>query len=197
MMKELKIGEKVFLLQWIHPPGICVHGEIKIGDGFWIGTTPVTQALWKEVMGTDPSYFKGDGHPVEQISWNDCQEFLKGLSEKAPGGWRLPTEAEWEYAFKAGGDGSVTVLDDYAWYWKNSQNMTHPVGEKRANAWGLHDMLGNVWEWCEDRYKDSSKRIIRGGSWRSHARYVRAASRRWIVPDDRLDFLGFRLVLGT
>jgi formylglycine-generating enzyme required for sulfatase activity len=199
----IAVGDEVTKMIWI-PPGEFLERPqhlVRISRGFWLGETPVTQALWETVMGKNPSRFRGDDHPVEQISWNDCQEFLKGLSEKAPGGWRLPTEAEWEYACEAGTASSLHSLRDedldaISWYWKNSQNMTHPVGEKRANAWGLHDMLGNVWEWCEDKHGDGPSRVIRGGSWYSTTGGVRVASRYWIAPDARYDDLGFRLALS-
>jgi formylglycine-generating enzyme required for sulfatase activity len=173
--------------------------QVTLTKSFWLGTTPVTQALWETVMGKNPSFFKGAERPVESVSWNDCQDFLRAINSARtypPSRFRLPTEEEWEYAFKAGGDGTVPDLDNYAWYRQNSDGSTHPVGEKRANAWGLHDMLGNVWEWCADKHGDGPSRVIRGGSWFSTARYVRAACRLWLGPDARLDHLGFRLALN-
>ena len=153
-------------------------------------TTETTQGQWEAVMGKNPSHFKGADLPMEMVSWDDCQEFLKKLSEKAKDQLKgkkagLPTEAQWEYACRAGEKGKWCFGDDekslgeYAWYDKNSGNTTHPVGEKKANAWGLFDMHGNVWEWCEDWYGAYEKgaatdptgpakgdaRCFRGGSW--------------------------------
>ena len=179
--------------------------EVTLTKGFWMLETEVTQKQWKAVMGTNPSFFKGDDLPVESVSWNDCQEFC----EKT--GLQLPTEAQWEYACRAGTtDAYAGNLDEMAWYRDNSGSKTHPVGTKKPNAWGLYDMHGNVWEWCQDRYGDypsgsitdptgsssGSLRVIRGGSWSYYARDCRSAYRGGSEPGDRGNYLGFRVVQG-
>ena len=129
-------------------------------DDFYLGKYEVTQGQWQAVMGNNPAYFKnGDNYPVENISWNNAQEFIQKLNQKAGKRYRLPTEAEWEYAARSGGSGekwagtsNEAELGDYAWYYANSGNKTHSVGEKRPNGLGLYDMSGNVWEWCQDIY---------------------------------------------
>ncbi len=193
--------------------------RVTISRDFWMGKYEVTQAQWQAVMGSNPSRWKGNNLPVEHVSWNDCQEFLQKLNLRVPNAnFRLPSEAEWEYACRAGiaarfyfGDNSGQ-LGDYAWYGSNSGSQTygqtHPVGQKRPNAWGLCDMHGNVSEWCEDVYHDSyhgapsdgsawaggqSHCVIRGGSFGSEPWECRSAHRYWCGPDDRGDYLGFRL----
>ena len=199
---------------------------------FYIGETQVTQALWQAVMGDNPSDFKGSDHPVERVSWNDiCGKdgtgtdpncFLYKLNEKTVKNFRLPTEAEWEYAAK-GGDKSKGYtyagsddIDKVAWYRKNSGDgylkgneddwgwekieknncKTHPVMQLLANELGIYDMSGNVWEWCEDLYESSSSsRVLRGGSWYNFARYCRVSYRSNVDPDGRGNGVGFRLVL--
>jgi formylglycine-generating enzyme required for sulfatase activity len=182
---------------------------------YYIGETQVTQALWKAVMGDNPSRWKGDSLPVEEVSWDDCQDFIKQLNKMTGKTFRLPTEAEWEYAarggrksqgFKyAGGNG----LDKVAWYRENSGMKTHPVKQKSANELGLYDMSGNVWEWCQDWYGDYSSsvqtnpsgpssgsfRVIRGGSWYFNARRCRVAGRSHSSPGLRSYYFGFRLAL--
>jgi len=177
--------------------------EVTISKDYYLGVHEVTQAQYEKVMGTKPSYFQGDeikgsstNNPVESVSWLDAVEFCKKLSdlpeEKAAGRvYRLPTEAEWEYACRAGSKSAYSFgessksLGDYAWFDGNSNNQTHPVGEKKANAWGLYDMHGNVWEWCSDWYgeypngavsdpvgpREGSDRVNRGGGW-----FIRAES---------------------
>lgn len=223
--------------------------NVTVSD-FMIGKFEVTQKLWKAVMGSNPSYFKGDNLPVENVSWNDAQEFIKKLNQQTGQNFRLPTEAEWEYAARGGtntslyngeniiikGTSNSPNLDRLAWYggncgqnytssagcdvsngynisgwsekqYNDSKGGTHPVGLKQPNAYGLYDMLGNVWEWCQDRYGDyssssqtnpkgptsGSSRVYRGGGWSSRARICRVSNRGIIAPDSRFSDLGFRL----
>ena len=188
--------------------------EVRISQDFWMGKYEVTQGEWVGVMGEDPSYFTECGSmcPVEQVSWNDIQEFIRRLNEQESGSryaYRLPTEAEWEYAARAGTTGArYGELDEIAWYEGNSGGRTHPVGGKRANAWGLHDMLGNVWEWVRDRRGEYPSgpvtdpqgpvtglyRVYRGGSCGHGARRVRSADRYPDHPAERFSNVGFRLV---
>ena len=194
-----------------------------ISRGFWLGKYAVTQAQWKLVMGSNPSRFKEFGRdcPVERVTWNDVQVFVRKLNARTGGrSYRLPTEAEWEYAARAGtatdtyaGDigqarGNDPVLNEIAWYYENSGGRTHQVGQKAPNAWGLYDMLGNLWEWVEDWYRDypggavidpagadsGSARVARGGSWGNFAGYCRSAYRYGGSPGDRDDNFGFRLL---
>ena len=271
---ELFVKGVAYRMRWI-PPGRFVMGspegepgrykdegpqhEVTITRGFWLGETPVTQALWEAVMGENPSHFKTPDRPVEQVSWEDCQgegglmERLhraldpeEGVGGEDLGRFRLPTEAEWEYACRAGtrtatyagaiellGERNAPVLDAIAWYggnsgveydlddgydsseWSEKQHEhskagTRRVAQKLANAWGLHDMLGNVWEWCMD-YADlasgyasepqqdpsgpatGERRVYRGGAWSTAARDVRAACRLARAPGDRDGDLGLRL----
>lgn len=194
-------------------PGERQH-EVRISNGFWIGKHEVTQGEWVAVMGTNPSHFSDCGSrcPVEQVSWNDTQEFVQRLNGWVSGRayqYRLPTEAEWEYGARARATGArYGELGAIAWYEANSGGTTHPVGQKRPNAWGLHDMLGNVWEWTGDWYgqyptgpvtdpggpESGLYGVIRGGSWSHHARGVRSADRFNFSPGSRGINLGFRLV---
>ena len=190
-----------------------VH-DVKLNE-YYIGKTEVTQALWLAVMGSNPSYFKGDNLPVENVSWNECQKFIKKLNEKTGKTFRLPTEAEWEYAAR-GGDSSrgykysgSNNIDAVAWYEGNAKSKTHPVGTNQPNELGIYDMSGNVWEWCSDWYGNySSKaqtnpkgaasgynRVNRGGSWDFYARNCRSTRRSNFSPDNRNSDVGFRLVL--
>ncbi len=170
--------------------------RVRITKPFYLGKYLVTQDQWQTVMDSNPSEFKGPKNPVEQVSWDECRTFLGKLNAKSAAGggkFQLPSEAQWEYACRAGsktrycfGD-DESKLGDYAWYEANSGNKTDPVGEKKPNAWGLYDMHGNVWEWCEDWYADykesavddptgaatGSLRVIRGGSWIRPAGYCR------------------------
>ena len=183
-------------------------------SSFYICKYEVTQALWQEVMGSNPSKFKGDNLPVEQVSWNDCQDFISKLNALTGQHYRLSTEAEWEFAARGGNSsrgykysGSNT-LSDVAWYDDNSGNKTHPVGSKSPNELGLYDMSGNVWEWCSDWYGDYNSsaqtnpagsssgtlRVYRGGSWDCIAGGCRASCRNGFTPDFRFGGLGLRLV---
>lgn len=182
--------------------------HVLIGRGFWLAKQECTQQKWRTVMGINPSNFKGDTLPVENISWNDCQSFIGKLKPPA-GGWRFafPTEAQWEYACRAGTSGPCAGdLDAMAWYGANSNRTTHPVGAKQANAWGLQDMHGNVWEWCADSYAErlrggtdpagpttGATRVLRGGSWYSSGRLCRSAYRSKLTPEYRDLNVGFRL----
>ncbi|MCX7386390.1 MAG: formylglycine-generating enzyme family protein, partial [Planctomycetales bacterium] len=176
------------------------------GGKFSIGVHEVTQSEYEKVMGANPSSFKGANNPVEQVTWDDAVAFCAKLSslpaEVAAGRvYRLPTEAEWEYACRAGTTTAYSFGDDekdlgnYAWFNANSGQSTHAVGEKLPNVWGLYDMHGNVWEWCSDA--DGSARVLRGGGWRDEAAYCRAASRYRFVPSIRGSSLGFRLALSS
>jgi len=209
--------------------------QVRITRPFFLGIHEVTQGQYQAVMGENPSQFKGsDDLPVEQVSWLDAVLFCNKLSEqekKTPfyrinvtevtiaggNGYRLPTEAEWEYACRAGsttlypfGD-DVSKLGDHVWFGDNSDSKTHPIGQKRPNAWGLYDMLGNVWEWCADWYDEkyyalpasvavdppgppkASYRVFRGGSWSSYAWSCRPAFRSRGAPESRNNYLGFRV----
>lgn len=187
-----------------------VH-RVTISRPFYLQTTEVTQRQWQTVMGNNPSHFKnGDDYPVEQVSWNNAQEFLQKLNALDPGkNYRLPTEAEWEYACRAGTTGArYGNFSDIAWYGGNSGKQTHPVGRKQPNAWGLYDMLGNVWEWCADWYGENyyanspatdprgpssgSARVLRGGGWYFNVNNSRCANRNWCNPGTWYNYLGFR-----
>ena len=199
------------------------HG-VRISEGFWMKKYEVTQRGWEAVMGTNPSHAPDCGPrcPVDSVSWDDTQEFIRRLNGRESGRtyrYRLPTEAEWEYAARAGTSGiRYGELDEIAWYSDNSGGSMHPVGQKRANAWGLHDMLGNVWEWTADRYgqypsgaatdpvgsESGPSRVIRGGHWGSIPSYVRLGARvphyslRGVMRGDsirnRSSGTGFRLI---
>ena len=188
---------------------------------FYIGRTEVTQAQWSAVMGTDPSYFKGDDLPVDSVSWNEAMEFCWKLNNtgKAPSGWKfaLPTETQWEYAARGGKKSKgykysgSNDFDEVAWYNDNSGSETHPVGQKKANELGVYDMSGNVYEWCLDDWRAKSnkltaeftrgndpggaKRVSRGGAWSRDAGGCRSAERGGDVPGSRHYNLGFRIVL--
>jgi formylglycine-generating enzyme required for sulfatase activity len=195
--------------------------RVRITRPFYLGVYPVTQAEYERVMGGNPSYFTGDANrPVEQVSWDDAVEFCRKLSEKEGRTYRLPTEAEWEYACRAGsttrycsGDDEVS-LGEYAWYEDNSGPGvgTHPVGEKRPNAWGLYDMHGNVWQWCADwcgkvYYAGSPTddpagpawgpaRMDRGGAWYLDPECCRSAVRGGHVAGIHNSNLGFRVCVA-
>ena len=235
----VRVGAVEQVFRWV-PPGSFTQGspkgeagrwddegpqhEVKL-SGYWVADTPVTQALFEAVMGSNPSRFKGPERPVETVSWDDAKSFIVKLNALAPGlDARLPTEAEWENACRAGtttatwvGDldldpngGRAGVLDPIAFYWGNGPDGTRSVKGKQPNPLGLYDMLGNVYEWCGDFFgpyaagrltdptgpTEGSLRVIRGGSWYGDARYVRAANRGGLAPQNRLDDLGFRLARG-
>lgn len=170
---------------------------------FYLQTTEVTQAQYEEIMGGNPSKFKGRNLPVEEVPWYEAVKFCKRLSEKEGKEYRLPTEAEWEYACRAGSQtryaygNDAGMLEEYAWYHENSDGKTHPVGSKRPNTWGLYDMPGNVWEWCSDKYteyrntevtdptgpENGGIEVLRGGSWLSGYGNLRSASRNRSGPN--------------
>lgn len=226
----LRVGGVEQHMRWI-PSGSFVMGspedeegrygnegpqhEVQLTRGFWLFDTPCTQALWQAVMGDNPSRFKGTDRPVEQVSWQDCQEFISRLNQQLPDlNLRLPTEAQWEYACRAG---TTTVryeekLDAIAWYRENSNGETHPVKQKRPNGWGLYDMLGNVDEWCLDGLREYAKkrrvdplgptsvgtnRAMRGGYWGWGAQSVRTAIRDGDPSGHRGGYLGFRCSSST
>jgi formylglycine-generating enzyme required for sulfatase activity len=187
-------------------------------DSFYIGKFQVTQAQWKAIMGYNPSQFKGDVLPVEEVSWNDAQEFIEKINQKTSKKYRLLTEAEWEYAARGGNKsrgyqyaGSDNI-NEVAWYYDNAGYQKHPVGQKKANELGIFDMSGNVWEWCEDGYDEDyyknspsknpkgsssgSYRVDRGGGWFSDSKYCRVAYRNYGTLEDRLSYLGFRIALS-
>jgi formylglycine-generating enzyme required for sulfatase activity len=200
--------------------------KIRLSRGYWLGETTVTQALWRAVMGKNPSHFNGDEHPVERVSWDDIQVFIDRLNGAGPDlRLRLPTEAEWEYACRAGTKTPFsfgnTISTDQANYdgnhapYRNGSNgeyrgQTVEVESLRTNPWGLHQMHGNVWEWCQDWYGDypsglvqdpagppaGGERVLRGGSWFGNPRSLRSARRGYWQPGWCDDYTGFRLARG-
>jgi formylglycine-generating enzyme required for sulfatase activity len=194
--------------------------QVEISQPFYLGRYQVTQVQWESMMGNNPSTFESYSQcPVENVFWDDVQVFMQKLSEQEGRQYRLPTEAEWEYACRAGSStvyyfgNDVAQLSEYAWYEANSDGQTHPVGQKLPNAWGLYDMHGNVWEWVLDWYDEyyyrtslhtdpqgpepGSFRVIRGGSWGSAAQNARSANRGWYRPGCRLGRFGFRCAMSV
>ena len=192
-----------------------VH-QVTLTNDYYMGKYEVTQALWKAVTGKNPSHFKGDDLPVEQVSWKDCQKFISKLNSMTGRKFRLPSEAEWEYAARGGKKNrgyqysGNSNISDVAWYTDNSGRKTHPVGMKQSNELGLYDISGNVWEWCQDWYGSyvgssqtnpsgavsGSNRVLRGGSWYCNAKFCRSSYRNSGTPDFRYGSLGLRLVLS-
>ena len=191
--------------------------RVHISKTFYMGKYAVTQQEWSLIMNDNPSEFKDEARPVERVSWTDVQGFIQKLNKKEETDtYRLPTEAEWEYAARAGTQNAynfgpdINTLTQYAWYRKNSEGKTHPVGGLKPNAWGLHDMHGNVHEWGQDwfdrNYHSQSPsndpsgpssglaKVLRGGDWGSEDWYCRCASRSLSSPDRRSSRLGFRLI---
>jgi formylglycine-generating enzyme required for sulfatase activity len=190
--------------------------RVTLLKGFWMAKTEVTQAQWQAVMGSNPSRFKGSTSPVERVNWVDAQEFLEKLNARLGsedgGTMALPTEAQWEYAARAGQSSAYSggLLDQVAWYDDNSGDTTRPVGTKQANAWGLHDMSGNVWEWSQDWYGDKlsggtdpsgpssgSNRVFRGGGWNSVAGSCRVANRNSNIPTGTYGLIGIRVARSS
>jgi formylglycine-generating enzyme required for sulfatase activity len=189
--------------------------KVTITRGFWISQTEVTQAQWKAVMGAEnPSQWKDDTKPVENVTWDQARQFCAKLSQLTGREFRLPREAEWEYACRAKsttayfhGD-TETALRRAGWFTANSDEQTHPVSKLASNGWGLYDAHGNVWEWCEDWYGDypsgsrtdptgpatGTARVIRGGSWFNSESFCRSASRFQADPAGRRAYIGFRVV---
>ena len=189
--------------------------RVEITSPFYLGKHEVTQAQWSKITGMNPSYFKGSDQPVESVSWGDVQKFIVELNAVTGQEFRLPTEAEWEYACRAGSStqyyfsGDEEGLGEYAWCSDNAKNSTHQVGQKKPNAFGLYDMLGNVWEWCSDRYGEAyyiaspkgdpegpasgKSRVLRGGAWQYPAVSLRPANRYYQLPDHKYADTGFRI----
>jgi len=185
-------------------------------DGFWLSKYQVTQAQYEAIMGKNPARFKGPNKPVECVSWNDAKEYCRRLSEETGGRFVLPSETQWEFACRGGSEleycfgDKEEELEDYAWYGNNSNDETHSVGLRKPNAWGLYDMHGNVWEWCEDDWHDNyekapgdgkpwvdeprgNRRVLRGGSWYYFSFFCRSAYRFNNAPDITNFNFGFRL----
>ncbi len=195
--------------------------RVRITKPFYMGKYKVMQDQWDAVMGSNSSAFRGPKYPVNAVSWDDCQTFIKKLNDKfrSQGGtFRLPTEAQWEYACRAGsttqwsfGD-DVSRLRDYAWYQGNAEAAIHPLGMKKSNAWGLYDIHGDLWEWCADTYdrryysvspaddplgpSTAGYRVLRGGSWYLGPEYARSARRSWLGPNVGSFLHGFRLAMS-
>lgn len=195
---------------------------ITITKPFYMAVTPLTQQQYQAVTGQNPGAFVGPDNPVVNVSWHEATDYCKSLSQQTSKKVRLPTEAEWEYACRAGGatryffGDDDKQLGDYAWYQRNSEQKTHPVAGKKPNAWGLYDMHGNVWEMCQDWYDDGYKdaktadptgpkaspnaintRVMRGGSWSSTAVSCRSAARYYIWHTSQMDSVGFRVVMDV
>ena len=196
--------------------------SVKVSS-FNISKYPVTQGQWQAIAGENPSQFKGDNRPVEMVSWDAVQDFISQLNKETNKQFRLPTEAEWEFAARGGKYSQGTTysgsdkLKQVGWYSENSNGETHDVGLMLANELGLHDMSGNVWEWCEDRYDEQyyeeckkkgvvenpsgpdtgGGRVIRGGSYFDSPLRCRSLYRAWFLPDDHDYTLGFRLVIRS
>jgi hypothetical protein len=207
-LAKIKIGKLKSVVapvvQTVNRPVSRMEGEPEMiaipGRNYELGKFEVTQAQWRAVMGNNPSKFTacGDNCPVENVSWNDIQEFLQKLNAKTGKNYRLPTESEWEYACYGGtktkycGSNNINAV---AWYYTGADSVsTHPVGQKQANGYGLYDMSGNVWEWMSDCYDAScTNRVLRGGSWGGYAQDARAANRNDDTPAKRYNIIGFRL----
>lgn len=223
---EIRLDTLKLNMRWI-PPGTFIMGsedsergrvgregpqhKVSLAEGFWLGETPCTQALWKSVIGTQPSRFKSKvERPVEQVSWHSCEQFFDALNTKIPNlSADFPTEAQWEFACRAGSEEArYGAAKHIAWYVSNSEQRTHPVALKAPNSFGLFDMLGNVNEWCADGLRTYERgsvtdplcpvdsyglRAVRGGAWNSPAKHVRAACRETLHLGSRTSQVGFRI----
>lgn len=188
--------------------------EVRITKSYWMATTEVTQGIWKKTMGGNPSKFKGDNLPAEMVSWEDASDFVEKVNSSGvlPPGWKMdmPTEAQWEYACRAETKDAFggLVVDEAVWHIGNSANKTQPVATKKANGWGLHDMHGNVSEWCKDWFEPKlrggadpagpdmgEERVVRGGNWFWHPQDCRAAARTSAKADCKESAFGFRPIL--
>lgn len=223
-MEFVRIPSGEFLMGGCGEPDEQPVRRVRISHPFFLGRHEVTQAQWRRIMGGNPSVFGGcDDCPVENVSWNDVQLFLRKMNRRGDGRYRLPTEAEWEYAARAGSSapfsfgGDERRLDAHAWHSGNSGGRTHPVYRKALNFWGVFDMYGNVAEWCEDWYGEyvgfspnhpffandpegpqrGRERVVRGGSCASFARDCRSARRDGRAPEKRYHRVGFRLVFES
>ena len=200
--------------------------KVTLTHDYWLGKFEVTQGEFAALMGNNPSHFEGDtNRPVEKVKFPEAEAYCAALTKReaetgklgAGQVYRLPTEAEWEYACLAGGTnlysfGDLALADEYAWTLDNSEVTTHPVGQKKPNAWGLHDMHGNVWEWCSDWFapfatnavavinpigaRASKYKVFKGGSWNHNVEMCRASSRFMMETNGGVHFVGFRVVLG-
>jgi formylglycine-generating enzyme required for sulfatase activity len=228
--------DKTTGMEFILVKGGCYQMGDTVGDGekdekpahevcvkdFYLGKYEVTQGQWQTVMGDNPSAFKecGPDCPVEFVSWDMVKEFIDKLNSMGKNTYRLPTEAEWEYAARSGGKaekwagtGNEAALEEYAWFGKNSESMTHKVGQKKPNGLGLYDMTGNVREWCQDWYDENyygkkvpkddpvggedvdGRRVLRGGDWERVAKNIRNSTRNGNMADLQTSLYGFRLLL--
>lgn len=197
LLPKLFYDEPILPKSFYDEPIMIVIKGMK-NNNFAIGKYPITQREWQAIMGNNPSHFKGDNLPVETVNWYDANEYIARLNQKTGKNYRLPTEAEWEYAAWGGERfeyGCSDNINEVAWFVANSGNKTQPVGTKKANAYGLHDMLGNVYEWCQDEFKGSS-RVIRGGGCGSDATNCRPACRNGSTPTFRNYYLGFRVCIS-
>jgi formylglycine-generating enzyme required for sulfatase activity len=216
-MEFVRVPAGEFIMGCFPENSVCAAPErparrVQITKAFEIGRYEVTQEQWHAVMGSNPSHFKGNNLPVEQVGWNDVQEFLKKLNARNDGfEYRLPTEAEWEFAARASATDAITDrLHEVAWYDANSSQQPHRVGQKQPSAWGLHDMLGNVSEWVQDFFDltyfttgpgtdptgpaSGTNRVIRGGSWAGPAQHARVSYRVQMPPSGGTATIGFRCV---
>lgn len=233
----VKLSENIDLEMIYIPPGEFYMGspaeewkrqgdegpvrKVKISKGFYLGKYEITQQQWEWIMKESPSVFQGfedsDQRPVDRVSWEDCQLFIQRINALEKGTFRLPTEAEWEYACRAGSterfpwgvDSTYRGLFEHAWFFSRSEGKSHPVGTKKPNAWGLYDMHGNVWEWVSDWVgpysnqmqtdpagpESGEKKVIRGGSWFNEPEALRCANRNAHIVQSRQTNNGLRVVL--